>query len=173
MGWRRTAVYRFRWKKKHAIRVSTHRQGFPDEPVFPVRDGEATTFESPCFAKHPEAWTVANVAVEIGPIAKTDHPVVDEFNQKVLDLFNLAAGDILKNGSTLSWNIWFAAPGHVNQKEWRNHAERWRHSIDTDHGSPHGNGTQPKYSDGSLFYPAEALIDSALEEIYQWIIRHL
>ncbi len=73
----------------------------------------------------------------------------------------------------MSWNVWFAPPRLVDRKEWREHAEKWRHSIDTDHGSPDGPGTRARYFDGTPFEPAEALIDSTLEEIHQWIIGHL
>ncbi len=82
--------------KAHAIRVTTHKPGFPAQPIFPVRTGETTDFTSPDFARHPQAWAVGNVEVEIGPIQKTGHSDVDDFNELVMMVFNLAAGNILK-----------------------------------------------------------------------------
>ena len=147
--------------KANAIKVTTHKSGSPDQPIFPVRTGESTRFTSPDFAKHPEAWAVGNVEVQIGPIKKTNHDAVDTFNQRVLDLFNMASGNLLQLNNVLSWNVWFATPELVNTEEWSTHAERWRKSIDADHGSPDGNASPVRLADGSLFKPAA----SSMEEL--------
>jgi hypothetical protein len=159
--------------KAHAIIVTTHLPGSPAQPVFPVLRGETTLFASPDFAKHPEAWTTANLAVEIGPINSTGNSDVDYFNALVMKLFNLISGNMLQNGNVLSWNIWFTEPGLVDREEWRTHAERWRKSIDEDHGSPDGPGTVARYFDGTPFCPTQNFIDQVLEEIREFISSHL
>ncbi|MEO5889363.1 MAG: hypothetical protein ABIQ31_03880 [Ferruginibacter sp.] len=157
--------------KANAIRVGTHRVGNPGQPVFPLRSGQTGRFTSPNFTIHREAWTVGNIDVEIGPIKKTDYALVDEFNQLVMDFFNLAAGNMLQPGNVLSWNVWLTAPAKVDQQEWRTHAERWRESIDVEHD--HGPGTIAKYANGTPFDAAEALIASKIEELLKWIYDHL
>jgi hypothetical protein len=159
--------------KANAIIVRTNKEGNPLQPVFPVRKGETTLFESPAFAKHPEAWTVGNVEVQIGRPVKTGDGVVDDFNQLVLDAFNLATGDLLRPGNLLSWNVWFTAPELVDQQEWRDHAERWRRSIDSGHGSPDGPGTPARYFDGSPFQPAEAALQEEVDKIIAYLKKHL
>lgn len=164
----------FPFSKANAIRVSTHKQGSPLEAIFPLRSGQTTEFNVPDFAKHTdEAWDVANLSVEIGPIAKVNHPVVDEFNELVMDIFNLGSGNMLQAGNTLTWDVWFTSPELVNTEEWRTHAERWRDSIDTDHGSPDGPGTSAKYFDGTPFKPLENIADVELEKIKHFIKKHL
>jgi hypothetical protein len=138
-----------------------------------VRTGGTKLFVSPDFARHPEAWAVENVQVEIGPIKKTGNLIVDEFNQLVMDVFNLAGGNILQSGNLLSWNVWSTAPELVNKQEWRDHAEKWRESIDADHGSPDGDGTPARYFDGSPFEPIAALIDEEIKKIIAFLTKHL
>lgn len=159
--------------KANAIRVTTHKDKNPLQPIFPVRSGETDLFESPDFARHPEAWDVANVEVEIGPIVKTGDAVVDDFNQLVMDAFNLASGNMLAPGNLLSWNVWFTEPALVDQQEWRDHAEKWRQSIDADHGSPDGPGTAARYFDGSPFEPVEGLVQEEVDKILAWLKTHL
>ncbi|HEX2682670.1 MAG TPA: hypothetical protein VHL77_01980 [Ferruginibacter sp.] len=159
--------------KEKAIVVSTHKYKDPNQPVFPVLRGETALFKSPEFARHPNAWGVGHVDVEIGPVVKTNDEVVDKFNQMVIDLFNLGSGNILQNGTLLSWNVWFKEPGLVNQEEWRTHAERWRKSIDEDHGSPTGPGTTARYFDGTPFSAVKELMDEKIQEIIDWIVSHL
>ena len=176
-------VYQMIWKvfkdsgfpfpqdKAHSIKVRTHMSGNPDQPIFPVRKGQTNLFTSPSFAIHDEAWAVANVEVEIGQIDKTGNPLVDEFNQLVMDFFNLASGNMLQPGNLLSWNVWFKAPKLVDKEEWRTHAERWRKSIDEGHGA-HAGGPA-RYFDGTLFNPVEAEIEKKIFEIISWIHAHL
>jgi hypothetical protein len=147
--------------KASAFIINTSRPGEPDQPIFPLTKGQTTQFPIPDFAKHPEAWDVAHLGVEIGAIVPTGNETVDNFNQLFLDLFNAVAGNMLKNGNTLSWNVWFIAPQRVDQEEWKNHAEKWRKSIQADHGSPEGNKKDPRYFDGSPFTPLDALRNEA------------
>lgn len=142
--------------KANAIKVTTHAVGSPEQPIFSLRTGQTTLFEAPDFARHPEAWAVGNLEVQIGPIKKTNDDAVDAFNQKVLDIFNQASGNMLQQGNVLTWNVWFTAPELANTEEWTTHAERWRHSIDVDHGkSPDGSVSKPaRFADGSHFEPA-------------------
>mgnify|MGYP003688701389 CR=1 FL=1 len=156
---------KFPFDKANAIVVTTHLPGNPDQVIFPLNAGQTKEFEVPDFAKHEdEAWTVGNLSVEIGPIEKTGHEIVDDFNQAVLDLFNLASGNMLQNGNVLTWNVWFTEPSLVNVVEWRTHALRWRLSIDADHGSPDGEGTSAKYFDGKPFRP----VVNALEGLFDF-----
>lgn len=161
----------FPMEKENAIRVTTHLRGNPDQPIFPIRRGENTRFESPEFAKHPEAWSVGNLDVEIGPFKRIGDPVVDDLNTLVMDAFNLGSGNLLLPGNVLTWNVWFTPPQLVNQTAWREHAERWRKSIDTHHGSPYGPGTQARYFDGTPFSPAEADVEEAFRAIEAYIRR--
>ncbi len=160
--------------KKHAIKVTTHKLNDPKQKLFQVRTGEATLFESPEFARHHnEAWAVQNLGVEIGPIIKTGNPIVDDFNELVMDAVNLASGNMLQSGNLLTWNIWSTAPQIVDTKEWQAHAKKWRESIDADYGSPTGPGTKPKYFDGSHFNPAEDLIEEEFDKILTFLEKHL
>jgi len=157
--------------KANAIRVSTHMPGNANQPIFPIKKEETTDFVSPEFARHwvDGAWAVANLEVEIGPILTTNNELVDGFNKLVMDLFNLGSGNMLQNGNTLTWNVWFTAPDYVDQEEWRTHAERWRHSIDVDHRSPDGPGTDARYFDGTPFNPLKELVAEKIHEIITWL----
>lgn len=166
--------HHFPASKEHAIRVETHKVGDPKQPIFPVRQGPSTLFTSPDFALHADtAWTQAHIDVEIGNPVPTGDTMVDEFNALVLKVFNLAQGNILANGNTLSWNVWMTAPERVDQTEWRNHAEKWRTSIDADHGSPDGPGTNPRYANGKPFEAVEAQFDHEIKLIKDWLKNHL
>lgn len=148
---------KFPSSKANAIRVKTHKFQDPTHPIFPVSQGETPRFKSPEFARHEnEAWNVGHIDVQIGDIAKTGDKIVDDFNKLVMSAFNTASGNMLKQGNTLTWNVWFAPPQLVDQEEWRTHAERWRKSIDADHGSPTGPGTQARYFDGTPFKAIDA-----------------
>lgn len=159
--------------KADAIRVSTHRSADPSQPVFPVRSGASTLFPIPDFARHPQAWAVANVEVEIGPIATVGNEVVDDFNQLVMEVFNAVSGNLLLPGNLLSWNVYFTEPALVDRREWREHAEKWRESIDADHGSPDGPGTSARYATGEPFEPGEELIQEEIDKIIAWLRTHL
>ena len=153
--------------KDNAIRVTTHLPGNPDQPIFPLRSGPTRLFTSPDFAIHDEAWAVANIDVEIGPIVKKDSALVNEFNQLVMDFFNLASGNMLQPGNVLSWNVWLNSPTIVDRQEWKTHAERWRDSIDVEH--EHSSATIAKYFDGTPFDAEESAIKNKIQEIIKWI----
>ncbi|WP_293090238.1 hypothetical protein [Okeania sp. SIO3B5] len=144
--------------KANAIQVHTHNVGNPDQPIFPVLIGQSPLFEAPIFAKHPKAWTVGHIEVEIGRIIPTNYPTVDTFNQKILDIFNIATGNMLLQGNVLTWNLWFIAPELVNTEQWRTHAERWRKAIDADHGP---RSSKARYADGSVFTPQHDFLQEA------------
>lgn len=159
--------------KKHAIKVATHLYGDPAQPIFPVRRDASTMFPIPDFALHPEAWAVANVEVQIGTVAATGSDVVDDFNQLVMGVFNTAAGNLLLPGNLLSWNVYFTEPALVDRQEWLDHAEKWRDSIDADHGSPDGPGTSPRYFNGDPFEPGEEVLEEEIDQIIAWLKAHL
>ena len=139
--------------------------------MFPLRKGSTTNFK---IAKHEEiSWSHANLEVQIGPIVKTHIEEVDEFNEFVLKVFNTASGNMLKEGNILSWNVWFTAPELVDQEEWRNHAIKWRDSIDADHGSPEGPGGDAHYFDGKPFKPLKELFDEELKDILKYLTKKL
>jgi len=168
------AGHPFPFTKEHAIRVATFNPGHPDQPIFPLTKGQTDAFPIPAFAQHSAlAWTVGHLGVEIGHVEKTGVNIVDEFNQLILDIFNLASGNMLLAGTTLTWNVWFTAPDLVDQAEWRDHAEKWRRSIDADHGSADGNGTSPRFFDGSPFKPGKALLAEELPKISVFVAKHL
>jgi len=144
--------------KANAIQVYTHKVGIPEQPIFPVLIGQSPLFEAPFFAKHPRAWTVGHIEVEIGEIIPTNYPTVDTFNQKILDIFNIATGNMLLQGNVLTWNLWFIAPELVNTEQWRTHAERWRKAIDADHGP---RSSKARYADGSVFTPKHDFLQEA------------
>jgi hypothetical protein len=167
---------KFPFSKEHAIEVSTFKPGFPDQPLFPLSPGisDPKVFEIPDFAKHEEiSWTHGHLSVEIGPVIKTGIEKVDKFNQMVVDIFNMGSGNMLKHGNTLTWNVWFTAPEHVDQQEWHDHAHKWRTSIDADYGAPDGPGTVARYFDGSPFKPLKAFFDEELLKIGAFIKGHL
>lgn len=159
--------------KANAIRVTTHLPGNSAQPIFSLLKGETTEFTAPPFAKHSDAWNVGNLSVQIGPIVKTGNGDVDTFNTLIMDLFNLASGNMLQSGNVLTWNVWFTEPSLVNNQEWADHAEKWRQSIDADHGCPDGNGTPARYFDGSPFKPAQALMEEEIGKIYAYLKKHL
>lgn len=167
--------------KDQAIKVNTHRADpmphVEDPEVIFVRDNLYTPNaldNLPSFTLHNnQAWNFANVEVGIGTIVSEGNAIVDEFNQLVMNLFNVGSGNLLQPGGVLAWNVWVDAPTKVNQAEWRKHAQYWRTSIDVDHCSPDGNGSQVLYADGREFSVAEELVTEALDAILKFINKHL
>ena len=90
-----------------------------------------------------------------------------------MDVFNLSSGNLLQSGNLLSWNVWFESPQLVDKTEWREHAEKWRESVDADHGSPDGDGTSPRYFDGTPFKPIDASIQAEIDKIIAFLKDHL
>jgi len=160
--------------KANAIIVTTHLPGDPDQIIFPLRKGSSNDFPIPDFANHDSiSWTLGHLGVQIGPIQKTGSNIVDDFNEFIMDIFNIASGNMLKNGNILTWNVWFTAPEYVDQKEWAEHAEKWRLSIDADHGSPDGNGSVARHFDGTPFQPIKELLEEELPRILEYIAKNL
>ena len=106
-------------------------------------------------------------------IGATGKDTVDDFNQLVMDVFNAASGNLLLPDNLLSWNVYFTEPAVVDRQEWRDHAEKWRESIDADHGSPDGPGTSARYLNGDPFEPGEELIQEEIDRIIAWLKAHL
>ncbi|WP_264524778.1 hypothetical protein [Flavobacterium sp. N502536] len=165
---------KFPLNKENAIRVTTHEQNNPDQPIFKVIHGLNPQFDNPSFALHADqAFATAYLAVEIGDIKLTKDKVVDGFNELIMKAFNLGSGNMLQAGNTLSWNLWFTEPALVNKEEWKNHANFWRDSIDVHHRSPTGNGTDARYFDGTTFNPEENAVDEIIKDIIDYVIKHL
>ncbi|UZD23344.1 hypothetical protein PBT90_08085 [Algoriphagus halophytocola] len=162
----------FPFSKANAIQLHTYEAGNAQQPIFPLRKGETDKFESPGFARHPEAWTVANLQVEIGQVKDSGNKFVNEFNELVMKLFNMASGNMLQAGNILTWNVWFTHPGAVDRKEWAEHAERWRESIDVNHQAPTSPGTVPRYFDYTPFSAEKNLIKEGIHELVHFITDH-
>ncbi|NNF36631.1 MAG: hypothetical protein HKN68_21190, partial [Saprospiraceae bacterium] len=159
--------------KDHAIVIKTYNPEIPGEPIFPLTKGSSTDFPIPDFARHDHiAWSLGHLGVRIGSIDPTGNDKVDEFNQLVLDIFNIASGNMLKDGNVLTWNVWFTAPELVDKDEWQNHANKWRDSIDVDNCSPDGPGTIARHYDGTPFKPLEELLMEELPRILAYIEKH-
>lgn len=163
--------------KANAIVLTAFGVDSKDKPnqstVLDVKSGLDTNFKIPPFAMHEkEAWSVANVAVEIGQPVSTGNAIADSFNALIMKIFNLASGNLLAYQNVLSWNVWVSEPEAVFTKEWEIHADYWRFSIDVNHRSPEGNGRDPQYYDGTKFDPAANLIKQVLTEIWDWIKSH-
>ncbi|MBE9067413.1 hypothetical protein IQ260_12175 [Leptolyngbya cf. ectocarpi LEGE 11479] len=133
----------FPFNKENAIQIRTHKVCEPNQPIFPVLHGLSPRFEAPDFARHPQAWANAHIDVEIGHIISMNNHAVDEFNSKIIDLFNRSTGNMLLAGNVLSWNLWFLKPEGVNTQRWKDHAQEWRESIDAEHGP---QSTKPFYA---------------------------
>merc|ERR1712241_340408 len=106
------------------------------QPLFWVRNGMSKHFRAPEFTQHwDEVYHVVNLRVEMGSIITGDNelPIVKDFNQLLLDVFNIASGNMLGHKNILAWNIWLDGPELVDQAEWAAHAEKWRKSIEVNH----------------------------------------
>ena len=159
--------------KAHAIQVDLHKVGEPHTPTIDVRSGINGDFDNPSFATHEDqAWAVANVQVQIGGIAPRGSVIVDDFNALVMEIFNFASGNLLTERNILTWNVWLNAPTIVDRAEWKAHAEVWRQSIDTGHGSPDGPGTKPRYKNGDYFDPFGAVEEQEREMIDAFVKKH-
>jgi hypothetical protein len=158
--------------KAKAIRIRTFRPGYPDESTFPLGKGLSTDFRIPDFTKHEDvSWTSGHLGVQIGSPIKTGCSKVDKFNQTVVDLLNVSAGNMLKENNVLTWNVWFTAPEQVDEQEWRDHADKWRESINVKHDSPGGPGTIPRHFDGTPLKSSTLALVGKLLSIIFYVIR--
>lgn len=165
----------FPFSKDQAVKVSTNLPGDPNNPTFQLINGTNPSFPIPSFGRHDvDAYGVAHINVEIGPIHKTGVAKIDAFNQLVINIFNLAAGNVFKETGVLSWNVWFQEPELVDEDEWRGHADYWRQSLMVNHTSPGGiEGSDQTYFDGTLFEPLKAARkEKELELIMDFLEKH-
>jgi hypothetical protein len=160
--------------KSKGIRIKTS-NGDGTNDIIQVRMGEYPNYRFPERANHwgDYAWAVANLAVTIGCIDSTSDSNVDDFNSKGMELFNLGSGNLLQATNTLIWNLWAGSPELVNQDEWKNHANYWRHSIDVNHRPPEGEGTNITDINGKPFKANEISLDFKIAEFAAWIARQL
>jgi len=160
--------------KANAIVIKTSNPANSEETIFPLTRGSSTDFPIPDFAKHEGvSWALGHLGVKIGAIVPSGFEIVDKFNQLFLDIFNMASGNMLKDGNTLTWNVWFTAPEVVDQEEWKNHAIYWRDSIDVDNCSPEGPGSVARHYDGTPFEPLKELLVEEMPKILAFIREHL
>lgn len=163
----------FPGNKENAIVIETFNPNIPGEHYFPLTKGPSTGFPIPNFAQHPGiSWTMGHLGVRIGSIIKKNNEKVDKFNQLILDIFNIASGNMLKKDNILTWNVWFTAPQLVDRDEWQDHADKWRESIDADHGSPDGPSAIARHFDGSPFKPLNELLKEEMGHILSFIKDH-
>ena len=167
---------KFPFNKDNAIVMETSIPGNPNQPIFPLTTGITQDFKIPDFAQWwDKSWSVAHLGVQIGKIETkpNEKEIVKDFNQLFMDLFNVASGNMLKEGNILTWNTWFTAPEFVNQTEWQNHADCWRYSIEVDNVSPTGPGSIKRYYNGSSFNPKEELVNEELTKFYAFVEKHI
>jgi len=158
--------------KENAIRVGTYLPGNPKQPIFQLGKGLSPRFKNPQFAIQEEAFTTGHINVEIGRMVPTNDEKLDKFNQYFLDIFNLGTGNMLQKGNVLSWNLFFDSPELVSIPEWQNHADYWRTSIGAHHGSPGGEGTSPRYFDGTYFDTKNFAIKEVIKEILNHVVKN-
>lgn len=160
--------------KDKAIVISAHLPGDPTQPIFPLSKGENPRYVAPDFARHADkAWSVGWLEAEIGNIEPTHIAAVDDFNRLVVEIFNMSSGNMLLAGNVLTWNVWFNQPELVDRNKWREHAEKWRTSIDVDHTSPDRYRGPARFQDGTPFKAAEELVDKEIAKIYDFIRQHM
>jgi hypothetical protein len=168
--------------KGNPIKLNGYGVNQQDQPVktpwLNISNGMDPNYPVPDFAKHdtPDEYgnkkaVVVYLGVEIGEVVPSTNPIKpvadfeNWFNGIIMDLFNLATGNLLQYQNVLSWNVWALAPEDVYTPEWQQHADYWRFSIDVNHRSPEGNGRDPQYFNGTPFSPVKAAICNKLEEL--------
>mmetsp|Transcript_50101 Transcript_50101/g.103147 ORF Transcript_50101/g.103147 Transcript_50101/m.103147 type:complete len:401 (+) Transcript_50101:357-1559(+) len=163
----------FPFSKEHAVKVDAHQVGKPYEKIWPMTNGTDPSIFQPLAHRHYDdgAYTAYHLEVEMGKRLSKGRPLVDLFDQLVLDLFNMASGDILQDGQTVSWNVWPTTPEGVDTKEWEGHAEKWFNSMHYKHQYPDGNSINKRelsYADGSPF-ESKAELRVAIDKIEQFV----
>lgn len=168
--------------KANAIKLNSYGVDQKDQPVkshlLDIQNGMDSNYPVPPFALHKlpdiynqKAAVWVHLAVEIGDVVSTNNEIADYFNRLVMDIFNLASGNLLQSQNVLSWNVWALAPETVYTEEWQMHANYWRFSLDVNHRSPEGNGRNPQYFDGTPFNPVVAAICEKLQELMDKLIN--
>ena len=111
--------------KENSIKIPVHNVSQPWNSVFIVQNGTSPEFRQPESTQHDhEAYGVGHLTIDIDEMKKTGNEKVDDFNQVILDIFNIAFGNMLAKGQRVSWNVWTGEPEKVDQDEWRTHSER-------------------------------------------------
>jgi hypothetical protein len=156
--------------KAQGIKLNSSNVDGTDD-IIQVRMGEYPDYAFPESAKHwgDYAWTVANLGVTIGSIKPTGNELVDSFNKKVMEIFNVGSGNLLQENNTLIWNLWAGSPELVNQEEWENHANYWRRSIDVNHRPPEGVGTSIADINGNPFETDQVELYAKIVEFLGWV----
>ena len=156
--------------KDKAVVVSTNQPGDIDQPIFQLSKGETSRFKAPGFACHTdEAWSVGHIEVEVGAIKQTHIPEVDKFNEMLMDILNLSSGNMLKQGSVLTWNVWVTPPELVVREEWQGHADTWRRSIGVDHISDARWRSAARFYDETPFEVTEDQVNEEITKIKEFI----
>lgn len=170
--------------KEKAIKLTAYGVDQKDQPVksniLNIQNGLDPNYPVPPFALHNEpdiynqkAAVCVYLAVEIGEVISTKNDIADLFNQLVIDIFNVASGNLLQYQNILSWNVWALAPEEVYTEEWQMHADYWRFSLDVNHRSPEGNGRNPQYFNGDAFKPEISAICDKLKELIKGLEERL
>jgi len=170
----------FPFTKSKSVRVLTNEINNPRQPLFRNLDGMSKDYKHPAFSQHwDEAYTVSTLAVEIGEVASNpgESEITKDFNQLIVDVFNLGAGNMLMNKNVLSWDIWLSGPETVKPAEWREHAQKWRESMDVNHRDPIGiaDSSQTFKYDGSPVpspWLDPAIIDYEANLFQQFFKKH-
>ena len=150
----------FPLSKANAIRVRGHTPGQPWNEFWPMTNGTDPVFFHPQRCQHWEdAFSVYNLQVEIGDYIETGIEIVDDFNKMTIELVNNRMGNIIGKGQKVAWNVWPAEPEDVDEAEWRDHAEKWLHSIMVEHEYPDGQDEENpiQYFDGSPYVPKKEI----------------
>jgi hypothetical protein len=166
--------------KANAIKLNAHGVDQKDQPVqsnvLDIKTGMDPNYPVPTFAQHNEpdifnqkAASCAYLAVEIGEVISSGSEIADWFNGLVMEIFNLASGNLLQYQNVLSWNVWVLAPEEVFTQEWQMHADYWRFSLDVNHRSPEGSGRDPQYFSGKTFSPRIAFVCDRLQALKDWL----
>jgi hypothetical protein len=167
--------------KANAITLNAYGVNQQDAPVpskvLTITPQMDPNYPVPSYAQHntPDVYnqvaaTCVHLAVEIGTVITSGNELVDWFNQLIIDVFNLASGNLLQNQNVLSWNVWALAPEEVYPPDWQIHADYWRFSLDVNHRSPEGNGRDPKDFEGNPFTPDAAAIRAKLQSLHDKLV---
>lgn len=165
--------------KANAIKLNGYGVDQQDQPVksgvLNIQNGLDPNYPVPSFAQHKDpdiynqkASVWVYLGVEIGEVISSGNDIADWFNELVMDIFNLASGNLLQYQNVLSWNVWALSPEEVYTPEWQSHADYWRFSLDVNHRSPEGNGRNPQYFNGTPFNPLIAAITNKLQELRRY-----
>lgn len=166
----------FPFSKANAAKVYAHQVGKPYEPIWPMRNGTDPNIFQPMDHRHYDdgAFSTYHLEVEMGKKIDKGFPLVDRFDDLLLDLFNKASGGILLEGQRVSWNVWPTDPEGVDTEEWEGHADKWFHSMHNEHQYPDGksiNIREVEYADGTPYEPefelkeAIALLKEFFEDV--------